>query len=106
MKHERRASSVSEPGRESGCVYVRACEKERERERERERGRGRDEQRRGWLRERRGRGRGDWEVVTQKGEAGKLFASRQAQKANLRMRCAGAATPMRPVGPSLDFDQV
>ena len=24
MKHERRASSVSEPGRESGCVYVRA----------------------------------------------------------------------------------
>ena len=53
-----------------------------------------------------GRGRRDWEVVTQKGEAGKLFASRQAQKANLRMRCAGAATPMRPVGPSLDFDQV
>ena len=50
MKHERRASSVSEPGRESGCVYVRACEREKERERER------DEQRRGWLRERR-RGR-------------------------------------------------
>ena len=51
-------------------------------------------------------GRRDREVVTPKGEAGKLFASRQAQKANLRMRCAGAATPMRPVGPSLDFDQV
>ena len=34
MKHERRASSVSEPGRESGCVYVRACEREKERERE------------------------------------------------------------------------
>lgn len=47
---------------------------------------------------------GIWEVVTEKGEAGKLFASRQAQKANLRMRCAAA--PMRPVGPSLDFDQV
>jgi len=37
---------------------------------------------------------------------GKLFASRCAQKANLRMRCAIALMPVRPAGPSLDFDQV
>lgn len=38
--------------------------------------------------------------------AGKLFASRRAQKANLRMRCAIALMPVRPAGPSLDFEQV
>lgn len=38
--------------------------------------------------------------------AGKLFASRCAQKANLRMRCAVALMPVRPAGPSLDFEQV
>lgn len=38
--------------------------------------------------------------------AGKLFASRCAQKANLRMRCAITLMPVRPAGPSLDFEQV
>lgn len=38
--------------------------------------------------------------------ARKLFVSRCAQKANLRMRCAIALMPVRPAGPSLDFDQV
>lgn len=41
-----------------------------------------------------------------KGRHGKLFASRRAQKANLRMRCAIALMPVRPAGPSLDFEQV
>lgn len=41
-----------------------------------------------------------------KGSPGKLFASRRAQKANLRMRCAIALMPVRPAGPSLDFEQV
>lgn len=41
-----------------------------------------------------------------KGRHGKLFASRRAQKANLRMRCAIALMPVRLAGPSLDFEQV